>query len=673
MARAFEFLSPMGKAVEFDAMSCTESLGRMFDYQVTVVSERGDLKPAHFLYKSMTVRMSMPDRPERFFNGYCVQFRRGAVRGEWFTYHLGLAPWTWFMTRTSDCKIFQNKTVPQIIKDVFGDEARLSLVDRLTGSYRPWTYCVQYRETDFDFVSRLMEQEGIYYFFEHGNGQHRMILCDNKSSHKTTVNPKIPFQPVGSAPKSQQEFARLWTEEREIQPDRFSLDDFDYETPGNDMRTSRQAENNTAGSGGGDYEMFMFPGEHDDISEGDHYAGYRIEAMHSNAETYVVQGLHYNLASGQRFTLADHPQDDFNREYLVTGLHVEATESQERSSEQKGTTFEVSFRCISSRQQFRPPRSTARPLIHGVQSAEVVGTGDDVHTDKLGRVKVQFRWDRYGKKDDKSSCWIRVASPWANSNFGMVSLPRVGSEVIVAFMDGDPDRPVIVGSVYNGDNVPPFPLPGKKGVSGLKSKTLGGGAADFNELSFDDSAGDEKVFLQAKKDYEVQVQNNFVQVTKQDAHFTVERDAYLQVNRKLHLKVNSDLMTKMDGAISLSGEDFNAGATKRLNGEAGQEIHLKSGMTVTIDAGVSLTLKVGGSYINLNSAGVFIEGPMVMINSGGAAGSGSGVQLKSPAKAAVNKAGADIKGKPPRPARPMMAGPWASGMKNSAKAGSATY
>lgn len=672
MARSFEFQGALGDDVEFDSMALEERLGYMFDYKITVVSERGDLKPSHFLNKSFTVKMAMPERPERFFNGYCVHFQRGAVRGEWFTYHVQLAPWLWYLTRTSDCKIFQKKTVPQIIKEVFADESRQVFEDRLSGTYRPWDYCVQYRETDFQFVSRLMEQEGIYYYFEHSDGKHKMMLCDNKSSHKSTSNPKLLFLPVGSGPKSQQEYIRTWAEEREIQPDRFSLDDFDYETPGNDMRTSRQADNNQ-NAGSSDYEMFMFPGEHDDVSEGDHYASYRIDAMHSDAETYVATGLHYGLASGQRFKMADHPQSDFNREYLVTQMRIKAKESQERSSNQIGTTFELDFHCISSRQQFRPNRVTPRPLIHGVQSAEVVGAGDDVYTDKLGRIKVQFRWDRYGKKDDKSSCWIRVATPWANSNFGMVSLPRIGSEVIVAFMDGDPDRPVVVGSVYNGDNVPPFPLPGKKGVSGIKSKTLGGGASDFNEFSLDDTAGSEKVFLQAKKDYEVQVQNNFVQVTKKDAHFTVERDAYLQVNRKLHLKVNSDLMTKMDGSISLSGLDFNAGAKQRLNGEAGQEIHLKSGALVTIDAGTSLTLKVGGSYININSGGVFIEGPMVMINSGGAAGFGSGVQLKTPQKAVLNNAGADIQGRPARPVRPAFNGAKAGAMAGSASAGAATH
>lgn len=668
MARVFSMTSPAGDALKFDSMVVDEGIGRMFEYTLDATSERGDLRPALLLGKMVTVKMEVPEKPVRYFSGYCARMQRGGMRGNFFSYTLYLRPWLVFLTRTSDCKIFQKKTIPTIIKEVFGDEPNQNFDERLVGSYEPWDYCVQYRETDFDFVSRLMEQEGIYYYFEHSAAGHKVVLCDSKSSHPVMAGSPVPYMAGALAPRAEKEYFSDWSEEQEIQPGITAFEEYDPLKPGADMRATRRAENPRDACA--TYELFSYPGEHDTRGEGDSYAWMRIESLHTRAEAYRGNGVAYGLAAGRKFNLTSHPQGDFNREYLLTEALLHFSEPQIASYEGEGTSITMSCRTIPAKQQFRSLRLTPKPTIHGAQTAEVVGPpGEEIYTDEYGRVKVQFHWDRYGKKDPDSSCWIRVATQWASANFGAISLPRIGDEVVVTFLEGDPDRPLVTGAVYNGDNKPPYLLPANKTQSGVKTKSEKGSPSMFNEMRFEDKLGSEMLFVQAQKDYQVMVKNDFIQHTKRDMHFKVERDALVHVDRRIHVKGDSDMMVQLDGALSLQSQELMVKSQQRMNVDAGQEVHIKGGQSVTIEAGAMLTLKVGGNFININPGGVFIQGTMVMINSGGSAGAGSGVQATSPDKAATNRDGADIAERRRRPPRPLTPSPAAQSLSAAASRG----
>lgn len=632
-----------------------EELSRCFEFSVEVLSERSDLSPQRLLGTPMTVTLTSGDQRTRHFNGYCVRVQRGGTKGRHARYLLTLRPGLWFLTRNADCRVFQDMTVPDIVKSVITSTGRQQVDLRLSASYAPWKYCVQYRETDFNFVNRLLEQEGIYYHFEHSATGHTMVLCDSNSAHKSLPQPTLAFRPHGRALETLRDHLRTWQHADEYPFRQYLLNEYDYRDPNRDLLVSRLR---TTDGPSDKFEVYDYPGEYDAVGEGEQYVGARIEEMLVEAETVEASGPAFDAAPALRFKLAEHPTAAFNGEYLITAAAYECSEPLPESGPDSGAMFDANLSAIRSQRQFRAPRVTPKPIVQGVQTATVVGpAGEEIYTDPegLGRVKVQFHWDRYGARDENSSCWVRVATPWANQNFGFVAIPRVGSEVVVSFEEGDPDRPLIVGSVYNGSNKPTYVVPDNKTQSGLKTKsTKGGGAQNFNELRFEDKIDSELVFLQAEKDHHELVKNDGIYQIRRDSHSTVERNAYLTVSQKLHEKIGSDRLIDCGGSVHQNAaQDIMSKAGMRCSAEAGQEIHLKAGMTAVVEAGVNVTLKVGGNFISLTPAGIIIQGTMVMINSGGAAGSGSGVSVRAPEKALLPKMGEAIKSVAPRPARPI--------------------
>ena len=387
-----------------------------------------------------------------------------------------LHPWLWFLTRTADCRIFQEMAVPEIIKQVFRDHGFTDFEEALSGDYRRWTYCVQYRETDFNFVSRLMEQEGIYYYFKHESNRHMLVLSDSVSSHDPFPGyEKIPYFPPDEHLIREKHYIHEWSISREIQPGTYALTEYDFENPKANLLVKSAIDRNHAQS---KLEIFDYPGEYLTASEGDAYVRARIEELHAEYELTQGQSNARGLAVGSLFQLTDYPREDQNQEYLVVSATHEM-ESDAYSSGSAGGSEDVytcSFTALSSKQQFRAERTTPKPLVQGPQTAMVVGpSGEEIHTDKFGRVKVQFHWDRYGKKDQNSSCWVRVAQLWAGTQWGGIHIPRIGQEVIVEFLEGDPDHPIITGRVYNNDNMPPYGLPANATQSGIKSRSSKGG------------------------------------------------------------------------------------------------------------------------------------------------------------------------------------------------------
>jgi len=374
--------------------------------------------------------------------------------------------------------------------------------------------------------------------------------------------------------------------------------------------------------------------------------------LQTRHQGFAGSGNVRGLQPGKQFKLAHHPVEAFNTKLLVVHASYNASGNTDVSGAGSGFEFGCGVTAIPATQQYRPPCETPKPYALGPQTAVVVGpSGEEIHTDEHARIKVQFRWDRYGKADQNSSCWIRVAQPWAGNGYGALAIPRVGQEVIVEFLHGDPDWPIVVGSVYNGQNVPPYALPAEKTRWGLKSRSSkGGGSSNFNELRFEDKIGAEEVYLHAERDNNIFIKHDRKEKIGNESHLDVAKDALAKYGADVHRETVGDELTKVGGGVHLKiGQDWHAKVGTLTAVDAGQEIHLKAGTNVVIEAGAQLTLKVGGNFVNINAGGVYIKGAMVMINSGGSAGSGSGASPKAPKaakQAEGSKGGTDA---PPSP------------------------
>jgi type VI secretion system secreted protein VgrG len=671
--RPIQIATPLGDDVLlFYRMNGFERLGELFEYELELLSENHSIDPDKLLGENITVGMKLADGSVRYFNGYVTRFGQYGSLDIFSYYRATVRPWLWFLTRSSNCRIFQKKTTPDIIKQVFKDQAFTDLKEKLSGSYAPREYCVQYRETDFNFVSRLMEEEGIYYYFTHENGQHHLVLADSASSHETFNGyARIPFHPEqGDTDRSRADHIHGWGFAHEVQTGAYALTDYDFKKPKADLLVKSTIAKSFRHSA---YEFFDYPGLYTDTGRGDGLVRHRIEEHQARFERYEGAGNARGLAVGYLFNLNDYPRTDQNKQYLVVSASYRLQNDTYLPSMSAGTeeTFTCGFAAMDKSQAYRPPRVTPKPLVHGAQTAMVVGPkGEEIHTDQYGRVKVQFHWDRYGKRDENSSCWVRVSHPWAGKNWGMIALPRIGQEVIVDFLEGDPDQPIITGRVYNAGSMPPYPLPDKATLSTIKTNSSKGGGG-FNELRFDDKKGSEQIFIHAEKNMDVRVKSNSLEWVGNEQHIIVKKDQFEQVEGDQHTTVKGDHNQAVNGTISIKADqDMQEKVGMKHALDAGMEIHLKAGMNVVIEAGMSITLKAGGGFIVVGPAGVTISGTPVLINSGGAAGSGSGSSPEAPKpskEAASDKAGQVDEAKAaPQPPKPKTYGPSATVLKLAA-------
>lgn len=645
--------TPLGEDVlVFARMTATEQLSSLFEFDLELYSERTDIELSELLGKNVTVRVQLPEARGggiRYFNGFVTRFHYLGMRGmRYGVYRAMLSPWLWFLTQTSDCRIFQNQTVPEIIESLFREHGFTDFRNSLSSRYRTWDYCVQYRETDYSFVSRLMQQEGIYYYFIHENGKHTLVLADNRGSHNTfPAYDEVPYYPPDIMEYRERDHIYTWTIEKQVQPGAYALNDYDHTDPRKKLRATTVAPKSHVLA---DFEMYDYPGEYTDYGDGENYSKIRLQELQAEHEILRGEGIARGLVSGCLFSLTNCGRADQNREYLIVAtvheLQMDPYESSP-SPDALRKIFQVRIVAIDAQQPYRAPRITPRPVVQGPQTAVVVGPkGEEIYTDQYGRVKCQFHWDRHGKADEQSSCWIRVAQSWAGKKWGSFNLPRIGQEVIVDFLEGDPDQPIITGRVYNGVNMPPYGLPDKKVVSTLKSLSTPGGGG-FNEIRLDDTKGQEQIFIHGQYNQDVRIENDSLEWVGNDRHLIVKNDQLEQVENDKHLtvkgnqkekiqgdkhqKVQGDHNQEVNGALSINvGQDIQEKAGQKYALDAGMEIHLKAGMKVVIEAGVQLTLKVGGNFVDINPAGVTIQGMMVMINSGGSAGSGSGCSPDAP-------------------------------------------
>lgn len=575
-----------------------EQISGLFSYNLQMVTERDDIDPSALIGKAVTVKITLPDGSDRPFHGYVRRLVAGEFENRGLqSYTAEVVPWFWFSTRTSDCRIFQEKTVRDIIEEVLGPTG-FDFQFKLTGTYRTWDYCVQYRETDFNFLSRLMEQEGIFYYFEHEEGNHRLVMADNASAYKDCV----PAGPLEYSPGTRTlESIESWSHGFDFVSGKWAQQDFNFETPSTDLKTEMPTVLKLPDAK--DYELYDYPGEYEKLSEGKTYTQLRMEAVETTHDIAVGGGTCRSLTPAGKFELSAHelPADD-KKKFVLTGVEHSAVDTTFAGGTETGTHYQNSFQCVPEARVYRPERTTPKPVVQGMQTAIVVGpSSEEIYTDKFGRVKVQFHWDRYGKNDENSSCWVRASQNWAGKNWGGVFLPRIGQEVVVAFLEGDPDRPMIIGRVYNAEQMPPYDLPANRTQSGIKSRSSkGGGADNFNELRFEDKKGDEEVYFHAEKD--------FTRVVENDDSLEVGNNQTIEV-----MQNRTEAVKKGNDTIKIEkGKQFTE-AMVSIEHKVGQNsIKIEqSGITIK---GIKITIQAQTITVVKGSAMVQIEGGLVTIN-----------------------------------------------------------
>src|ERR1700677_1297724 len=485
--RPVRIQTPLGEDVLLiRSLSGTERLGRPFHYDLVLASEDHELDYKKIIGQNVTIFVDKGGKQRRFFNGYISRFEQTKYEGRLAEYRATLVPWLWFLTRSSDCRIFQSMTIPEILKQVFEDHGFTDIIERLYGTYRKWDYCVQYRETAYDFVSRLMEEEGIYYYFNHESGKHSLVMCDSPGSHKEFEGyEELTYGPTST---SVVETLDMWVVRHEVQSGAYATTDFDFTTPRKPALANSVQDR---GHGQSDLEQFDYLGEQSPFSESERYSKLRLEERQAQHETYSGEGDARGICTGVRFILKGHPRKDFEKEYLTTGVQfqIQATSFETTGKQEDEFKYRAKLTAMPLAEQFRTPRATPKPNVHGPQTAIVVGpAGQKIYSDQYGRVKVQFHWDRRGKSDENSSCWMRVSQAWASKQWGDLALPHVGDEVIVECLEGDPDRPIITGCVYNQANMPPLNLPANQHKR-IWQDDYG------NRLIFDATPGDEHIRL----------------------------------------------------------------------------------------------------------------------------------------------------------------------------------
>ncbi|MBE0616898.1 MAG: type VI secretion system tip protein VgrG [Proteobacteria bacterium] len=655
--RPITISTPLGEGVlRFHRMTATEELARLFEFQVDLLSSDAEIAFDEVLGQNMTVALELPQGETRYFNGFVSRFRQiGRVKND-VCYQATLRPWLWFLTRTADCRIYQDQTVPAIVKDVFRRHGFTDFEELLSDSYTTLQYCVQYRETSFNFVSRLMEQEGIYYFFKHENGKHTLVLCDSYGSHQR--NPgyeKMPYHPPTET-GAQEDSICEWLITCEVQPGAFALRDFNFQKPKEDLGARSLIQRDHAG---GDFEVYDYPGDYAEYGDGERYARVRIEELQAQHERLQGRSFARGLATGGLFELTGFPRADQNREYLIvsTTHELAAAEYESGAGPEGVAPCACRFLAVDSRQAYRAPRLTLKPLVQGPQTAIVVGKeGEEIWTDKYGRVKVRFHWDRQEKDpedkpipDEGRSCWIRVGQYWSGKKWGSLAVPRLGTEVIVEFLEGDPDRPLITGQVYNEACLPPYDPSGRATVTALKTNSSKGGGG-FNELRFEDKKGEEQVFLHGEKNLDIRIKNDRFETVGHDRSLVVENDKrehvknerheevgshhYESIGGDLHLKVAGKEAVAIDKSLSVTvGEDV-AEVFKGSHGhQVGGDYYVKAA-NIIIEAASNVTIKVGGSFIAIEAGGIKISsGGQVVAEAGATAKvkGAAGLNLESPA------------------------------------------
>ncbi len=527
-------------ALLFYRLRGREELGRPFRYELEALSEKDDLPIRDLLGTGVTVTLARRDGSERYLHGLVGRAEFLGTEGPYARYGLLLVPWLWFLGRRTDCRIFQDETVPAILEAVMTAWPIADFAIELEGSYRPREYCVQYRESDLDFLSRLAEDEGISFFFRHRADGHTLVLFDGPGPCAAVPGyERIPYLAPRPGARREREHLDGWRAAVEVRSGKAALEDFDFEKPRTDLLA---VDADPPPHPLADAELYDYPGGYRELAAGDARARLRLEEELAGHTGAIGTGNASGLACGARFELEGFPRRSENRSWLVVATEIELASERYRSAtgEPEAEPFRCRVEVHELDRPWRPARRTPRPFVRGPQTAIVTGPpGEEIHCDKYGRVKVKFHWDRHSREDDTSSCWLRVSQAWAGAGWGAMHVPRIGQEVIVDFLEGDPDRPIVTGRVYNALAMPPWGLPADATRSGIKSDSSKGGGGS-NELSFEDKKGSEQVYLHAQKDEDIVVENDKTELVKHNETIEIGNDRSEKVGHDETLWVGND-------------------------------------------------------------------------------------------------------------------------------------
>jgi type VI secretion system secreted protein VgrG len=634
------------------ALRMTDALSRPYEIELELLAEGFDIATEDLVGRPLGVHVTRPDGSARDFHGLVASIEAAGATGRFSLWRAYLRPRLWFLGQAVNCRVFQHRSVPQIVKEDLLKPLGIDAVDeRLTGTYPAREYCVQYGESDLDFVHRLLEEEGIWYRFRHEADKHVLVLCDSPQAHADGGS--VDYRPQGSTRIDAHEGLSAWHEAHEAVPAAVVLADHDFEKPAVALQGRSVQETSPAL----DMEQFEYAAGFMENAAGEARARVRLEGLQAARRRFHGTGNPFSLAAGCKFTLERHER--LGGAYVVIAAsHELASQEFEHGALEDAPSFRLtsSFTAIPGATSWRPPRRTPRARMRGPQTAVVQGpAGQEVHVDTMGRVKIRFFWDRLGAHDDTASCWVRVAQAAAGRHFGHMAIPRVGEEVVVDFLDGDPDRPIVTGRVYNADQTVPLDLPGEKTRSTIRTRsTPGGGEENFNELRFEDKMGAEEVYFHAERDFLRVVENNdtlrvgFDKKDSGDQRIEIHNNQTVTVgesgcadgsrrltvwkDRVATVKTGDDRLTLEQGSrtTTIAQDD-------QLTVQRGDRSVKVAAGKYALEAAQSITFKVGGNSITIDQQGITIKAAQVKIE-GEAGVKVQGLQVKVEATTALDLA-----------------------------------
>ncbi len=609
------------------AFSGTESLSSLFSFDLQMISLKGDLKPKQILGSSISFWVRHQDEKERWFNGIVNSFAYMGMNDRVHLYQAQVVPRLWLLTRGSDCAVHETAgkqnakdIVEALLKKCGITDFQMKILRTLP--FRD--YCLQYRETHFDFISRLLEEEGIYYYFIHEQGKHTLCLTDHPEGSYDLKDAEVSLKEKLSF-VSDLDYLKQWKHEYDFVSGKWTVSDYDFKKSQTDLTAHTTSKVSLTGNAS--LEFYDFPGDFQESADGTSLSKLRMEEEECSHESVAGTSIARSFSPGGRFMVKQHHvAAEQKQKWMLTTVehHAKLGGGYYSGVGDADEIYSNSFRCIPEKTVFRPPRLRQKPRVMGLHSAIVTGkSGEEIWTDEYGRVKIQFPWDRVGEKNEKSSMWVRVATPWAGKNWGMIHIPRIGQEVLVSFLEGDPDRPIVMGMLYNNANKPPYSLPDNQTQSGIKTRSSKEGTAEnFNELRFEDKKGEEQVYVHAEKNLDCVIENNEtrkVGFDKKDAgNQTIEvfNNQILKVgtpecpdgnqtievfkDRKATLKTGDDALTVEQGSLAVAIKLGNM-TTK-----------LDAGSSST-DAGQAIELVVGANSIKIDQSGITIKGIMITV------------------------------------------------------------
>jgi type VI secretion system secreted protein VgrG len=596
--RIAQLQTPLGKDVlVLVSFVATEGLSELFELNLEALSKEENINFDKAIGRSCTIKQFTHGDKIRYYDGILTATRRTGKSDDLFHYSLMLRPWFWLLGRKADCRIFLDKDVKEIISDVFRNAGFSDFEFRTTNDYQKIPYCVQYRETDLAFCSRMMEDWGIYYFFEHAENKHTLVIADSRSSHKAIADlPKVPFiQSIGVAPRAEQHVSS-WASDRKLRTGKVHFNDYDYLQPKKNLKAPKESAEKYAHS---NLEMYDYHHKYDEKDKGERHAQFRLEAEQALDHRRRIHGEAASIYPGGLVSVERHPTASENQEYLIVGArHMYSSQRYSSGSGGEGVAYAGSYDVLPSTRPYRSLPKTPKPRIYGIQTARVVGKkgqeGEEISTDEHARIWVQFHWDREPQK----SCPVRVAQAWAGKQWGAIFLPRVGMEVVVDFLEGDPDRPLVTGCVYNGDNKPPYDLPASKTMTGWKSDSSrhNGG---YNEFVFDDKQGHEKIRMHAERDHEVTIKNAETRTIGEV--FTPPKGS---PSRNTTIQNGDDQLTIQMGDQTISIPTGNQTTTVA--------------MAISTTADISIILSVGPSTVSITPGAISLVSPVINLTADGA-------------------------------------------------------